>query len=328
MTALNRHPTLRERISAFVRNTAWAAWLALVGVLIGFLGPPLYRVVVGKKPTIPAQLEAERRDAASRHLHTVVNRRVDLRGTGTPSYLLVFRHDSFGSPNPVSDPLSVSDEIRIYDAVDGELHLHFRFRPALIKEDDRDPHGLAHLFQLSAARDLDRNGRPEILGAYLPYFMNAALPHPILIQWDEATGQYQLHPILSTPPVLTAKAPSTDSYGIGPWRRYHTSTELRDPRSGVILRAFPTDAIAIAYGRAGNAVLLASYVVRQRFHSDPSTVELAVWRLDFQRPTPVIWQCRLFRGEPVRFTPEAEFATPQQLRAQWHRHLSRFACGA
>jgi hypothetical protein len=224
-------------------------------------------------------------------MHAIVNRPVNLHGTGEESYLLVFRDDPH--KNPAVSPHS--DELRIYDIEKGRIRLAFDFQP-------ENPQAAPYEFQLVAVKDFDRNDRPEILGSYTTAFMNFAVPHPVIIVWDEAAQKYRVEPLLSSPPKLTYRG---DAGGFGQivLEFYRKPAELVDPKTKIALRAYGTHDFAISTRRFTS--LIAGFIVYADAHSSPipPLFEIHEWRLNFQLPTPQVSECVPLDGKPVRTKP-------------------------
>ncbi len=273
-----------QRILGFARRTWALAWAAFIAVAVTQFSGPLWDAVFGDPPPISVQLADVRQEAAAQSLRTVANQRVDLHGTGQASYLLALRRD--GTPWATGSNgkfVRASDEIRIYDVEDHELVLRFRFRP-------KPNRGLAYLFELLAVRDLDHNGRAELVGAYWSIYMNERQATPVALVWDDAASAYKLSGLITTPPRLRfAKRP-------GYWERvvrkgYNEPDRLHDPKSGITVRGHVAEFVRLAKGQSSTPVLLAAFIVRQAAHIAPATYQLTAWHLDFQKPAASSTRC-------------------------------------
>jgi hypothetical protein len=158
-----------------------AAVIALVLVVKGFSTPT--------PPPMAAQIAKLEREAAKQgqFVRPVVSKAVDLHGTGLESRVF-----AFVAANPRrGDPLP-SEELRVYDDEDGWLREAFRFRPA----------DAGVKFEFRGARDVDRDGATEIIGAFAPPDgRNAMLP--VALDWQTLEQRYALVPLDLGPPRLT-----------------------------------------------------------------------------------------------------------------------------
>ena len=305
--------TFWRRTADFARRTGWAAWLALIGLGIFEGVPPAYRAVIGDPPAISEQLEEIRRDAATEGFHAIVNRPADLHATGTRSWLIVLRHDSINSGQPRVK--RVSDEVRIFDEVDGELQEKLRFQP-------RPKRGLVYVFGLKQLGDADGNGRPEIVGSYSSLFMSDELPVPFVIAWSERDDRYVMSPLIRDPPTLNESSrPGT--YGRIARRRYGENAQLEDtraPRSH--LRGYPVEEFVLAR-RRGLPVLLAGFIHRQAIRAAVGTIEVHAWSIDFQRPEARSYQCSS-SGVTFRMSRASEESLAEDIRKAFTRHREAY----
>jgi hypothetical protein len=158
-----------------------AVVIALVLVVKGFSTPT--------PPPMAAQIAELERDAAKQgqFVRPLVSQAVDLHGTGLESHVF-----AFVAANPRrGDPLP-SEEVRVYDDEDGWLREAFRFRPA----------DAGVKFEFRGARDVDRDGATEIIGAFAPPDgRNAMLP--VALDWQSLEQRYALVPLDLGPPRLT-----------------------------------------------------------------------------------------------------------------------------
>jgi hypothetical protein len=158
-----------------------AVLIVLVLLIKGFSTPT--------PPPMAVQIAELEQDAAKQgqFVRPVVNKPVDLHGTGLESRVF-----AFVAANPRrGDPLP-SEELRVYDDKGGWLREAFRFRP--------DAAGVK--FEFRGARDVDRDGATEIIGAFAPPDgRNAMLP--VALDWQTLEQQYALVPLDLGAPKLT-----------------------------------------------------------------------------------------------------------------------------
>jgi hypothetical protein len=317
-------------IRDFVVKTAWLAWGALVALIIAGVAGAIY-VAATRDPSITEQLAEIRKEAASDSARTVVNRRMDLRGTGEKAHLLVFRDDRVLSALGVRRVrFAPSDEIRIYEEVDGELRLRFRFQPEV------PPSQAPYVFTLESAGDRDGNGRPEVIGAYARVAMRAFMPTPVVLSWDDARGAYALYPLLYGEPSLRRVA-DPGLYGRTARSRYRRPVLLEDRRTTASVRGFGAESIALAVSD-GAVKLMTSYVQQAATHAARKRFEVAAWVVDLQRPRPEGFQCQVLpetEASAQRFYPTisvvggeegGEGPSRQSLQRLWRDQRHRFAC--
>jgi hypothetical protein len=121
---------------------------------------------------------------------------------GDPSHLFV-------ASKPAEN---VSDEVRIYDVVDGSLELELDYRPEVVFTDSSDePVGTA--FESRAVVDIDGDGQSEILGSYEANLAGAEYQRvPVLVARGSAGG-YEVTPLIAAASFdrdVTADLPTVD----------------------------------------------------------------------------------------------------------------------
>ena len=135
---------------------------------------------------IRAELQAEGLKVAYRDLQL---------HQGKPSHLFI------ASKVDAQDP--TSDEVRIYDAVDGALELQLSYRPEVTQvtaasAEAGAPIFMALAFQLRTIADIDDDGQKEILGSYDANLAGEEYQRvPVLIARESGEG-YLVTPLLPT----------------------------------------------------------------------------------------------------------------------------------
>jgi hypothetical protein len=182
--------------------------------------------------------------------HVVIDERVWFHPADAPSWLLVVEdfpnHDEFyaGAANG-AQPQPRSDDLRIYDVVNGQLRLKLHFRPAGIGSKAAEWRVLGA--GAASSTDYDEDGAPEVIAGYaLPSEATEALL-PFGIDWE---GHYRLVS-------LTPHKPRLGTYGLDARTRrfrreaYETPITLRTAVSepgfgGLQLKGYRVQAFALA----------------------------------------------------------------------------------
>jgi hypothetical protein len=228
--------------------------IALIGASVGWLADRSD----DKAPPVPEQLDDVVAAANTKGQYPALQREGRFRSGRAKSYLFVLRDNEVrrgGIPPEFESP--PSDEVRIYDEIDGRLTAAFRFHPQNFGAIEQGPEGNApgFGFRLIDIVDLDRDGVSEILGAFDRLtFASGPFPVPVLISWDDEASTYRLEPLLDQPPSLRLPPgmPSTALAG------YDEPTEIHNQLSSTVVRGYPADVVAVRHALKG-PVLLAGY---------------------------------------------------------------------
>jgi hypothetical protein len=273
----------------------------VLGLILTALALGAWQLLTGTNKTISQQLGGVLHDAAGEGRYAVVNRNVSLHGTGTVSHLLVFR-------KPSKIPGSTSDEIRIYDEAGKKLKRAFDFFPRASPVS-----GNGYRFDLQAVSSVDNTDRKVVLGSYATVFMNGEVDRPVLVDWNEASGRYQIHPLLTAPIKLaTRKIPN----GYGGSSMYKGET-IVDPHTGTSLKG-AEGAEAFTIDRGSFPLLLAVFVAGAECHACQPTMQLKGWKLDLASPNPQVGECTPFNERPILFKPRTfKGIAPARLAARW-----------
>ncbi|HEX8743945.1 MAG TPA: hypothetical protein VF712_12500 [Thermoleophilaceae bacterium] len=258
---------------------------ASLGALIGLL------VVNGEDdpPAIAAQLDDVVAKADDAGQYPAVQRAARLHPGASGSHLLVLRDQSQrpgGIPHELASP--PSDEIRVYDDVDGRLELRIRFHPQNFGEVQQGPDGDApgYQFRLLSIADLDKNGTAEILGSF-DRISNASgpFPLPVLISWDEDVSRYRMDALFTQPPDLRVPRglPAAALDG------YRKPSVVRDQFSDTELTGYPADVVEVRQALRG-PVVLAGYA-EQSPVGFSGRYEAKGWFLDLKGGAPRLTEC-------------------------------------
>jgi hypothetical protein len=180
--------------------------------------------------------------------HVVVDERVQFHTTDQPSWLLVVEdlpnHDKFyaGAANGAT-PAPRSDDLRIYDVVNGRLQLKLQFRPQ--GKGERAAEWRTFDAGATPSADYDEDGSPEVIAGYaLPSRAYEALL-PFGIDWTD--GHYKLTPLTATKPHLATRGLDARTRT---FRRevYETTITLRASTgaTGLNLTGYRVQAFALA----------------------------------------------------------------------------------
>ncbi len=173
-------------------------------------------------------------------------RKVNLRDAATPSYFVVVRHPA-PEPKPETQPW---DEIRIYDESGSAAELGLTARPgalfggaptvwhAGIRWGNRT--GRMYQFRLLGVHDTNEDGREEIYGTLSDQI--SSLARPFVVEWNEGEDQYELAPLIRTPPA----APVYDSGGRNGLSPAHW--DRRESRIGLKVYSQPGNRQSLLYG--------------------------------------------------------------------------------
>jgi hypothetical protein len=111
---------------AFAAQSLWDAWGALIALIVAAVATAIYLALFGDE-SITEELSTIREDAAERSVRPIVNRVVDLRGSGGPSHVLVFWDTRFLGNRAI--PTFSSDQVQIYEEHGNDLEMSFSFQP-------------------------------------------------------------------------------------------------------------------------------------------------------------------------------------------------------
>jgi hypothetical protein len=248
---------------------------ALALLVTGGVGFAIAQITGGEPKPLSEQIESIRGQAAAQGYYAVVNRSVDLRGTEAVSRLFVFR----SRPATEESIAGSSDEIRIYDEKDKRLELEYRFQP----EVDRTP----YRFAVTGTGQFDDTDRDEIIGQYIHGFVDASVPYPVAVIWDELAQRYVLKSL------LPGKTPLKDFDDPGAWeavaRQGYRRAILRDTKSESVVGVFGVDSFGLQ--RNPFPILAAAFTVKAACNACARLIQINAWSLDFEQPVPATYPC-------------------------------------
>jgi hypothetical protein len=199
------HRSIKKVVAVVGRWIATNAASAALGAAIA-LGVAWAVGQLGSKPApIPEQLDQVLTDAANQGLRVAYSREIDLRGTGRPARVLVFR--------PALRQLHKrSDELRVYEELDNRIRLVLTVRP--LQQPDRGPHRINFV----AAGQFDSTDRREAILTLERTSQESQLLRPVVLTWDVSEQAYTLRGLLrDRPPLQRPRAGTLAFYG---WKEY------------------------------------------------------------------------------------------------------------
>lgn len=239
----------------------------------------------------------------------------------------------------VRDPLGPpkSDEVRIYDLINGELMERFRYRPPAPRP------GLAYEFSILKSGDLDGDGAGEVVGIFRTVVDNgqglleqAGVEYPLAISWDPRHGEYRADPLLPD---------SFDEIDFGNVssdtrrrrRAYSTPLLLSRSRSEAV-RAYGAEELTLTTHN-GEPLLLAGLIVEDvgtilevvettgglRVRQD-LTVFVSAMPLDFTTAETVVASCASVALNRLGPVFRAERVTPDGLLKAWRKFRPHADC--
>lgn len=286
------------------------------------------------EPSVATQLEEIRRTAAEDGMQPTKDQAVDLRATGEEGHLFVFRDGSkssaFGSKN-----LPTSDEIRIYSEEEGELSLSFAFKSEFDSRAKASLNSLPIYFELAEIADADGNGRPEVLGSFMPLAVDTyeASPFPVVITWDDRSQSFRIFPLVDRPPSSRVKVGARGLWGRSQSDTYRDKIVLSDSDSGEKIEGYSVLGFALGQTKLGDPAILESFVAKGACHVCAQTLEIRMLTAEYQSP-PETHPClpEHMRGTyGVLARPAAPYAlvvgSPSKyLKLERPRYEKRFAC--
>ena len=186
------------RVAAWIGEHAAAAIIATL-VTLGVTGLVVHLVGGHTTPQpVPDQWQEIRSAIAREGWEIKLVREADLRGTGEESTLLGLHSRSSACTGPNASP---SDQVRIYDDINGSLDRTFMFEPAA-----RGCHGWD--YQAVAIADLSESGRGDVIGEFIgaPSGGGPGIAVPTIITWKPAAQRYTIAPLLVEPPTYLLEA--------------------------------------------------------------------------------------------------------------------------
>lgn len=202
MSQDNPKSTPRRRVALWLADRTGAAIIgALAGVVV-VVGLAAIGLSQGdgsdpmeNPPPLTSQWLRERAEIAREGLRIALNRRVDLRGIGEPSTVLVLRPPSKSCLN---DTTVRSQQIRVYDVEEGLLHQALKFEPRT----KGCPPLEFRFVQIAPLREYDDTS--QVLGKFVGGIdgFPDEITIPVVISWKASLQRYVISPLLTQPPSL------------------------------------------------------------------------------------------------------------------------------
>lgn len=271
------------------------------------------------------QLDRVLQTAAREKRRVVFRASAHMHGPGGPeAQIIVLRDDRVKEHPPGDIPIDAhgrssapgSDEVRVYDLVQGRLSLRFRFLPQGPGQVRQLPEGDYPTFRFRATppRDRDGDGRPELVGSFDRVTLaSGPYPVPVSLSWDDGAQRYQLAPLIPNPPKI--RVPEGQARLLG---GYTHATTIKDRYSGAILRGHAVDAFGL-FGREPDVIVAAAYADPVAVAANRAGYYVQAWLLDFQAGPPVALECF---SEAQRVTPVRADDAPNDVVRTW---LPRYA---
>ena len=253
-------------------TAALAGALLAVGLTSGFL--------THVPPPIGKQIDRIR-SAAERAGRPVARTLTgDLHGFDQTSYVFVLR-----------SPTSGSDELRVYDDVDGTLRRRLDFRPKSGGRSGSSTFVAPKIQQTQAALDyaledlqvvdVNGDGHGELVADYsLPSYIGVRLP--ILVEWNDAAQRYDLFPLL--PDATPAIGPNARLRPFAGF--FHGLFTLDDPADHRTLRSRGVTSFVVVPTVAHAPALLATATQATIRPGGRSAVAVSVYDLQLGRGRP------------------------------------------
>jgi hypothetical protein len=224
-------PTPGDDAHVLLRLGRWigehVAATVLTLVVASAVGVAITRIHGRKPPPIADQVDRIRATAAAKGSYAVINREVELHGTGVSSRLFLFR-----PRRATQDPVEgASDELRIYDIRNKRLKLAFRFQPKVQE--------VPYRFAVYGIGRFDETDREVIIGQYVHRYVDTSVPYPVALVWDESNQAYRLRPLL--PERLNLRRFKNAGAWASTARRTYRATVLSDTGSTTTLRVHGMD---------------------------------------------------------------------------------------
>jgi hypothetical protein len=283
-------PTTRRRILALsvVDKTVAAVITFLVGAGLTALGFHLFgnsESEPGPPPALSSQWLRERAEIARKGWRIAQTRKVDLRGVGEPSTILVLEPPA---KSCIESSATRSQQIRIYDTREGWLKQALTFEPKL----EGCPPMNFKFVHVGQLREYDNT--PLILGKFSGGIETfpGEISVPVVISWNARFQRYTLDPLLVQPTRL-----AEFTYGSGQPLKGYDRTWYREAKRmfehpvelGHGVRGYGVGGFAFgrSYGLIGGPLAAGAFRLtagnatsdRGRFISSPIIYQQAIWSL-------------------------------------------------
>jgi hypothetical protein len=316
-TPRSRQDPRPKRLRNFASKTGWVAWSTIIAAMVGVIALQARSLLFDEPASRQEQLEDIRARMARDNRFPAVQRILDMRGSGASSLFMLVRDNRVAAQTgDLVDPRS--DELRIYDFVDGEYVLSFQFQP----ENPRDG-GLYFWFRFDGALDLNQDEARDIVGSFSRYFMGPEFPQPVVLTWNAKLGEYQLDGLIQSASYLKGVVP-TGAFGKAADRYYREATVLMNGASAKegetsSISGFAVQEYAFALARDGYYLLLTAIIVDAPTHADPYELRLIPMKVSFEGAQFETAPCYLYgQQRPDPLTTEGALLNSDLLLATWN----------
>lgn len=262
-------------------------------------------------------------DAAQAGMRVSESTEADLHGTGETSHVFIFRSTR-----------GTGQELAIYDLSGGRLRRKLDFAPVTANGNGPNPD---LTLELVGAKDVDGNGRDELVLRLEGNFPEATTEAPLLAEWNPLSDAYEIVPMLtprkarfgeSTRP--TVKPVRTDVLlppGLIPAPElYNEPVTIRNKSTGETFRTYATDSFLVSKAAFSNA-LVASFIVGATRNG--LVEDLNAWSISDSGPPPLLFACTVASTNEafMRFQPATTALTgTEALARKWASARHTFSC--
>jgi hypothetical protein len=294
---------------------ALAGWGAVGLAAYGFqhLRPP--------PPALDVQISSIVHDAAKSGMRVSESTEADLHGSGEVSHVFIFQ-----STNGTG-----AQELAVYDRSGGRLRKELDFVPVTDNGNGLNP---ALTLDLVGAKDVDGNGRQELVLQLEGNYPEATTEAPLLAEWNPLSNTYEVVPLLTPrktrfagqtrPTVKPVRTTVALPPGLIPGPELYASpVKIRDKTTGRTFSTYATNTFLVSKGAFSNA-LVASFIVGA---NPKGPIEaLNAWSISDAGPPPLLYACTTDTNTAfIRFQPEAPTGS-EALAHAWASARNSFAC--
>ena len=250
-------------------------------------------------PTLAQQIHSARRDVSAGSLDIIDQERVDFRGAGEQSLVLVS-----GNRGTVPRGRVRSDQLLVYNVQGEKLVRALSFQPRTAMGESGPE---AWVFRFRGIADIDGDGAEELVGGYGTSTTGGEQLVPFAVDWDEDDGRYRLVPLLPERPELSIEPVGLEAAGLR--GKYVSPTKLTAVRGLLSIEGYRVQDFTVV---TDPHQFVAGFVSRIMSGGLVRAVELSPFLLDRSGRGPRLTPCRLMGRElPVRPLPVRPIPAPQ-----------------